>query len=150
MTDLPKMALSIRQPWAWAILHAGKDIENRSWRTDYRGPFCIHASAGMTKREYLEFEGVYGLDHRWTIPEPGDLSRGGIVGTAQIVDCVPRHASPWFFGRWGFVLDDVQPVALIPVKGCLGFFDWRDQLLMQGEREAKSQAKVVSQGDLFP
>ena len=27
-------ALSIRQPWAWAILHAGKDIENRDWRTD--------------------------------------------------------------------------------------------------------------------
>ena len=25
-----QLALSIRQPWAWAILHAGKDVENRS------------------------------------------------------------------------------------------------------------------------
>ena len=144
--DIPQMALSIRQPWAWAILHAGKDIENRSWQTDFRGPVCIHASAGMTKREYLEFEGLYGLDHRWTIPEPADLPRGGIVGTARIVDCVARHPSPWFFGRWGFVLADARPVDLIPVKGCLGFFDWRDQLLKQGEREARSPVK---QGNLF-
>ncbi len=25
-------ALSIQQPWAWLILHGGKDIENRSWK----------------------------------------------------------------------------------------------------------------------
>lgn len=30
-------ALSIRQPWAWLILHAGKDIENRVWQTRFRG-----------------------------------------------------------------------------------------------------------------
>lgn len=32
-SDLHQVALSIRQPWAWAILHAGKDIENRDWHT---------------------------------------------------------------------------------------------------------------------
>ena len=26
----PTQAFSVRQPWAWAILHAGKDVENRS------------------------------------------------------------------------------------------------------------------------
>lgn len=36
--------LSIRQPWAWAILYAGKDIENRTWFTYHRGPFLLHAS----------------------------------------------------------------------------------------------------------
>ena len=45
-------ALSIRQPWAWMILNAGKDIENRSWQTDYRGRFLIHAAKGMTQDEY--------------------------------------------------------------------------------------------------
>lgn len=128
MDDLPQMALSIRQPWAWAILDAGKDIENRNWSTKFRGPVCIHASAGMTKREYLEFEGVYGLDHRWTIPEPNALLKGGIIGIADIVDCVPEHQSPWFFGRWGFVLRNARPVEFIPVKGALGFFDWRAKL----------------------
>ncbi len=37
--------LSIRQPYAWAVVHGIKDIENRSWRTHYRGPLLIHASA---------------------------------------------------------------------------------------------------------
>ena len=23
------LAVSIRQPWAWAVIHAGKDVENR-------------------------------------------------------------------------------------------------------------------------
>lgn len=46
-------ALSIRQPWAWLILWAGKDIENRSRRFHFRGRFLIHASAGMTRNEYL-------------------------------------------------------------------------------------------------
>jgi len=40
----PWRALSIRQPWAYAILHLGKDIENRPWRTNFRGPLLIHAS----------------------------------------------------------------------------------------------------------
>lgn len=37
-------ALSLRQPWAWAILHAGKTIENRTWATRYRGRIRIHAA----------------------------------------------------------------------------------------------------------
>lgn len=24
-------AISVRQPWAWAVFAAGKDVENRSW-----------------------------------------------------------------------------------------------------------------------
>lgn len=42
-------ALTIRQPWAWAIIHGGKDIENRSWNTKHRGPLVIHAGMGFDK-----------------------------------------------------------------------------------------------------
>ena len=49
---LPALALSVRQPWAWAIIHAGKDIENRSWATKFRGRVLIHASKGMTQEEF--------------------------------------------------------------------------------------------------
>jgi len=45
-------ALTIRQPWAWAIFHAGKDIENRDWPTRLRGRIAIHAAKGMTRDEY--------------------------------------------------------------------------------------------------
>lgn len=36
-------AITVRQPWAWAIARGGKDIENRSWGTSYRGLLAIHA-----------------------------------------------------------------------------------------------------------
>lgn len=53
----PELALSVRQPWAWAIIYAGKDIENRSWQAvnhglKIRGEICIHAAKGMTQAEY--------------------------------------------------------------------------------------------------
>lgn len=40
-------ALSIRQPWAWAIVNGHKTIENRTWATTYRGPLLIHASKSL-------------------------------------------------------------------------------------------------------
>lgn len=130
-TGLPRMALSIRQPWAWAIINAGKDIENRDWSTKFRGPVCIHAAKGMTQGEFDSFvdlsrvmfrEGLWKGDF---IPERKALSRGGIVGVCDIVDCVNASESPWFFGRYGFVLKNARPVEFIPVKGALGFFDWQ-------------------------
>lgn len=124
---LPKKALAIRQPWAWAILHAGKNVENRSWHTSFRGPICIHASKGMHRSDVSEFEGLFGLDWQIDMPDFDALPRGGIVGTANIVDCVPDMTSKWFFGPWGFVLTDIEPVPFIPVRGLLGFFDWQSQ-----------------------
>jgi hypothetical protein len=37
-------ALSVARPWSEAIAVLGKRIENRSWRTGYRGVVVIHAS----------------------------------------------------------------------------------------------------------
>lgn len=131
MSGLPTFALSIRQPWAWAILHAGKDVENRDWYTARRGPICIHAAKSMTKAEFDGFVDLARVLYRardWPedlwVPNPANLKRGGIVGTAEIVDCVRESASPWFAGKWGFVVRNVQPVEFIPCKGALGFFAW--------------------------
>ena len=139
MSDLPKFAISIRQPWAWAIIYAGKDIENRDWATSRRGPICIHAAKGMTKGEYADANrfiqrAVGAVDQSWLDRWLGvtaaefKLDRGGIIGTAEIVDCVDASESPWFMGRYGFVLRNIRPVDFIPVKGSLGFFDWRKNL----------------------
>ncbi len=43
------MALSIRPAWAWAIIHGGKDVENRSTRTSFRGRFLVHASLALKR-----------------------------------------------------------------------------------------------------
>jgi hypothetical protein len=42
---IPNRALSLKQPWAWAVIHGPKDIENRRWNTDFRGLFWVAASA---------------------------------------------------------------------------------------------------------
>lgn len=82
-------ALSIRQPWAWLIVNGFKDIENRSWHTKYRGPVLIHASKGLTRKEYDEacatiVDRLISVD----IPDFDDLQRGGIMVTQQS----PAHA----------------------------------------------------------
>lgn len=125
--DLPRRALSIRQPWAWAIVRAGKDIENRPWSTAYRGPICVHASGGMTAREYAEAS-AFMLSIGIETPRKESLDRGGIIAVASIVACVAGSRSPWFFGPYGFVLQDVRAVEFIPCKGALSFFDWSSNL----------------------
>jgi hypothetical protein len=124
--ELPTVAISIRQPWAFAIIHGGKDIENRTWRTKYRGPVLVHASKGMTRDEWDDFrEFIHGADLRgdWCAGKrPADLQRGGVVGVVDIIDCVREHPSPWFFGPVGFVLANPRPLEFRPCRGALGFF----------------------------
>ncbi|VDC28264.1 ASCH domain-containing protein [Pseudogemmobacter humi] len=133
---LPLLALSIRQPWAYAIIHLGKPVENRTWETLKRGPICIHAAKGMTQAEWWRAFDFITDDLDLMLPEPANLPRGGIIGTAEIVDCVRSHPSPWFFGPFGIVLANVRPVEFIPVKGALNFFDWRKNLKESGGSDA--------------
>lgn len=52
-------ALTIQQPWASMIASGEKWVENRTWRTNYRGPLAIHAGLGskyLKKKELAEYE----------------------------------------------------------------------------------------------
>ena len=60
-------ALSIKQPWAWAIIHAGKNVENRTWATSYRGPLLIHAGKTFDHEGYQWI-----MDHIHLIPESSE------------------------------------------------------------------------------
>lgn len=145
-------ALSIRQPWAWALLHANKTVENRDWpRCDYRGPLLLHASKGCTRDEYAcacesiqamrADAGLEPLD----VPELIEQPRGALVGIARIVR-VDRHPEvgvkphrghdgvvrelDWARGYRGFriagalglQLGDIRELPPIPWRGALGFF----------------------------
>ncbi len=121
-------AISIRQPWAWMILHAGKDIENRSWPTRFRGRVLVHAAKGMTYQEHQDaYRFIKGFDNTLALNMPGphsvELWRGGIVGSVEIVDCVAQSDSPWFMGEYGFVLRNPVVLPFQPYRGALGFFD---------------------------
>ena len=121
-------ALSIQQPWAWAILH-GKPVENRTWPTRFSGQFLIHAGKKFDHEGYRWI-----LEHRYAlfalieIPHRDSFPMGGVVGKSRVVDCVDYHPSPFFFGPWGFVLADSQPTVFVSCRGQLGFFDVPDEI----------------------
>lgn len=125
---LPHIALSVRQPWAWAIVNGFKDVENRSTVALTKGgfeprPIAIHAAIGMTRGEYedgAEFMARLGV----ACPHPSDLPRGAMVGGATVTAIVATSASPWFFGPRGLVLQDAFAVDPIPKIGRLGYFRW--------------------------
>ena len=128
---MTERALSIRAPWWWLILHAGKTVENRDWPTKYRGPVLIHASKWFGVED-VEGDLRFGMGIARIAPDfsptLAELKAGcgHLVGRARIVDCVERETcggNPWFFGRFGFVLADVEPLPEpIPCKGALGLF----------------------------
>lgn len=105
-------ALIIRQPWAWAIVFAGKNVENRVWTTAHRGEIAIHASNAAPAADWLP-RGV-------RVPDSAELSRGAIIGVAELVDVVERSRSKWFGGPFGFVLANARPLPEpMPCKGML-------------------------------
>lgn len=115
------LVLTVKQPWAWAIIHGGKDIENRDWSTNVRGRVAIHASRYVDQMEYWKVDALEIPDLIW--PPFSDLRGGVIIGTVEIVDCVTGSDSEWFVGEHGFVLRN--PIALpepIPRRGQLGFW----------------------------
>lgn len=127
---LPPLALSVRQPWAWAIIHGGKVIENRSHGAIRSGGMdcrriAIHAATGIRRKEYdwavwrMAQDGV-------TVPHPRDLVRGGIIGAVDVVDIVTSSDSPWFGGPCGLVLAAPASCTPIPAKGALGYFRWEE------------------------
>ena len=149
-------ALSIRQPWAWMIVHGGKNIENRSWNTKFRGRFLIHASATCTRWEYehaldCAFE-VFphlrsfavpdseelGFGFSMFIPPLKDLQLGAIIGSAVITGVREPYAphSPQWQHDWhvpeqyGIELVDARPLPVYPCKGSLGW--WGDFQIRRG------------------
>lgn len=115
--------LTVRQPWAWAIFN-GKDIENRDWPTNYRGPLAIHAGKGMTADEYVQAsQFIFEKGGAWPPYRP-DLVFGAILGVVELVDCTPLHPSAWFQGAYGFVLANPRPLANpVPCKGALSLWE---------------------------
>lgn len=122
-------ALTIRQPWAWAIAAGHKPVENRTWTTRYRGPLAIHAAQAWDENGELYMA-------RWLIKPPwwplGAINQkpptGVFVAVADLIDIhraaviqpccldwgqVPASADDmWFHWR----LDNVRPLSQ-PVAG---------------------------------
>lgn len=125
---LPSLALSVRQPWAWAIFN-GKDVENRSraaikWMAPLNGRRAIHAAKGMTREEY-ELARDFMAERGVACPAPAELLRGGILGTVDVDGVVTECESRWFCGPCGLVLRNPEPHPFIRATGALGYFAWK-------------------------
>ena len=136
-------ALSIQQPWAWLICKGYKDVENRDWQTNMRGRIYIHTGIRDDTNAYSSVmtHEKYGFDRKDVLRDAifisaecsvllpksfnrSDLVFGAIIGEVDIIDCVTESKSPWFVGKYGFVLRNPKLYkAPIPCKGRLGFFE---------------------------
>ena len=112
-------ALSLTEPMAWAIFH-GKDVENRTWPTKFRGRVMIHASK---KLDLVHYDWIAQNENRLgcQLPQPEDLVHGAIIGEVDIIDCVRGHSSRWAMeGQYQFVLANaVEYEKPIPCKGTI-------------------------------
>lgn len=149
-------ALTVQQPWAWAIMHGGKLIENRTQNWNYRGPLAIHAGLRFSRLggDDLRIHDAWHEhgDFRHTPDDSSAFTLGAIIGTVDLVDVHPdaahrRHPDTVCCPPWGdtgvaggcdrrrithLVLENPQPLAEpIPAKGALGLWTPTDDVLEQ-------------------
>jgi hypothetical protein len=151
-------ALSVRQPWAWMILH-GKDIENRTWPIDFRGDFMLHTGLECTRSEYRDAcNFARSIAPELRIPALEDLERGGIVGVGTITGCLPPReiaSRKWHMsGQYGAVLEQMRTTRFVPCKGLLNFFEVPAEIaarVLSTEVDVREPKPVVlpPQCDLF-
>lgn len=129
------LALSVQQPWAWAIMAGIKPVENRTWRTNYRGELVIQASLSV-RRDQAARDQIATLGH--VVPE--ELPRGVLLGTVELVDCIPsaealaRFGAAWVDivpGGWCWIVRKPRLLRVpVPCKGKLNLFPVE---LLEGE-----------------
>jgi len=126
-------ALSIKQPWATLIASGIKDVENRTWSTNYRGRVLIHASGKKLPEDFEFF--IYEWDAicfnnmlLGNLPLYPDMKNGYIIGYADLVDCKEGIDSIWAEKNcvhWKFTNAHLFDTP-IPAKGKLNLWDYPD------------------------
>ena len=140
-------ALTLKQPWAWAVAHAGKDVENRTWKPPQSvigQRIAIHAGKAWSEASrwalqmfadglfppaepHIVFGAIIAVATigGW-VTDGGNyetrLFAGNYLGAAPLAVKKARH-SKWFAGPYGWLLTDV--IALpkpIPCKGQQGLW----------------------------
>ena len=111
--------LSVRQPWAGLIVAGIKTVENRTWRTKYRGQLWIHATK--------TYDDVADIPASFTGELPRICAiRGSVIGSVELYEvCRGLDTdNPWAEAdAWHWCLSDpFQLGAPYPVKGQLGIF----------------------------
>ena len=122
-------AISLWQPWAYAMVSGIKKNETRSWSTSYRGQLLIHAAQKFpaAAREFAMTERALGR-------LPSRLPFGAIIGFVNLVDvkrtedvvqgvsALERLYGDYSYGRYAWITDSFKAFdEPIPYKGSQGF-----------------------------
>ena len=132
--------LSVRQPWAWLLCGGLKDVENRNWKTNYRGILYIHAGksfdwdalrwldqaiatqiAGLKALKHFGIR--FGKSERESVITAHKDEFGAIVGRVDLIDC-GRSPSIWAQQevKYHWTVRSGQHIIPIPMRGQLGLF----------------------------
>jgi hypothetical protein len=131
-------ALTLHQPYAWAVVAGHKTTENRSFRTSHRGLLLIHT--GLS-RASLDAELPAGI-----VP-PRGLPFGCIVGAARLVDCVEFDEDHFAEDGWAcgpvcwLLRDAVRFARPLPWVGNVGL--WRAEVNDALRRQLKAAGITV-------
>lgn len=136
-------ALSIKQPWLYCITDLDKRVENRTWKPPdwiIGKRIALHASKKMDDSGGKSAaSALAGLDLSTVV----DMPMGAIVATAVVrgwVDIDGNSSHPdmlqyeddeWFFGFYGWILDDIRKVSPGPAscRGALGLWNVSPSIL---------------------
>lgn len=125
--------LSIREPFATLIANNIKHIETRSWKTNYRGELFIHASGKNLSKDFSINASLLDLVNNM------QMNYGNIICKCKLVDCVymddefittimkdpiEYEFGDYKVGRYAWVLEDVELIYPISVKGRLGIWNY--------------------------
>lgn len=149
-------ALTLWQPWAWAILHLPSDIakpaENRDWmppRSLLGQRIAIHGGKRYDGLAMVRVSDIV-FQRAGSLPRGVATSRrdeSGILGTVRLVGVVEDRRGqlelvsgswgetsraacvPWFVGRYGWVLDQRRVLDRpIPCAGKQGLWTVPDEI----------------------
>ncbi len=122
--------ISIKEPFATLIKENIKNIETRSWKTNYRGEIYIHASKVSDKRRTQEL---------LELTKDLKMNNGNIIAKATLVDCkymdqefikeIKQNETEYLCGyyeegRYAWILKDIKKIKPIPAKGKLNIWNY--------------------------
>lgn len=127
--ERPLKALTICQPWAWAIVHDQKRVENRTWPARHRGPLALHAG----KSDAWMLAGLETLATMGVHPRPDQVVFSAIVAVCELVDCVrvsTIRGRAYAEGPFCWILENVRALPEpIPCSGAQGLWRPSDDVL---------------------
>lgn len=108
------------------MAHLGKPIENRSWKCplnpgDY---LAIHAGKQWDAKQAAWIEEKFQVSIG-----PDNQHPTGVVAVVRFVGNVQASESPWFFGPWGWVMEDPVAIAPVPCGGMQRLWTMSDPVL---------------------